>query len=401
MAISRFIVAASTLLFVTSCGDIQTVLDPQEKNLDVAGLYERQFHSTLYFPKGEALHYPGYVLAIEKSPRNIVGGPVPANRIADPKAAYIQGERSQGLARSTKELIKLYEDDRKSLFVSHIIKYDQPTSSPHGKQENASKEVPPPRFIDQCFVYNAFESEPVDASGTPTQLNSVVAWPHCGTRATEAPESVHTLSASGAPSGELDITGTQFQQAGETALTEQGANSTADACRIVAERGDARYGAIASPSAGGQFGLNTIESNIEDFRGAYTRFLMLSRHFDAPTGDCKCMLAILPPSESRSVLAELTGAFARNRVNIFSIHSRPSKIAVGQYVFIITAAGTPMDGSTRKAVELLYDKGYRLKVLGAYAAPGDQVGPTAPYPSLPGLLSKQAFEAMVSGNREK
>jgi hypothetical protein len=216
MATYRFIVAASALLLVNSCGDIQTVLAPQEKSLDVSGLYERQFHSTLYFPKGEALHYPGYVLAIEKSPRNIVGGPVPANRIADPNATYIQGEQSHGLARSTKELIQLYEDGRKSLFVSHIIKYDQPAAPPHGKQKTASKETPPPRFIDQCFVYNAFESEPVDASGKPSQLNRFVAWPHCGSRPTESPESVHTLSASGAPLGELSITGTQFQEAGET-----------------------------------------------------------------------------------------------------------------------------------------------------------------------------------------
>lgn len=184
------------------------------------------------------------------------------------------------------------------------------------------------------------------------------------------------------------------------ALTEQGANSTADACRIVAERRDPSYGAIASPSAGGQFGLNAIERNIEDFKGAYTRFLMLSRRFNAPTGDCKCMLAILPPSESPGVLAELTGTFFKNRINIFSIHSRPTKIAVGQYVFIITVGGTPTKGPTHKALEHLYDKGYRLKVLGAYASPG-QVGPAAPYPSLPGLLTKQAFEALVSGKSDK
>src|SRR5476649_228547 len=126
MIVHRFIVAACTLLFAASCSDVQTVLDQQEKNLDVAGLYERQFHSTLYFPKGEALHYPGYVLAIEKSSLKIVGGPVAENRIADPEADYIKVEKSKGLAKSTKELINHYENSSKSLFVSHIIKYDQP-----------------------------------------------------------------------------------------------------------------------------------------------------------------------------------------------------------------------------------------------------------------------------------
>lgn len=216
MAILRFIVAASTLLFVGSCGDVQTALEPQEKNLNVGGLYERQFHSTLYFPKGEALHYPGYVLAIEKSPRNVVGGPMIANRIADPNSAYIQTEKSKGLAKSTRKLINLYESDRKSLFVSHIIKYDQPEVPPQRRQQTASKDVPAARFIDQCFVYNAFESEAVDVSGKPTGLSKVVAWPHCGDRTNEPPESVHSLESSGAPSTMLDITHNQFQKAGQT-----------------------------------------------------------------------------------------------------------------------------------------------------------------------------------------
>jgi chorismate mutase / prephenate dehydratase len=177
-------------------------------------------------------------------------------------------------------------------------------------------------------------------------------------------------------------------------LTEQGANSTADACRIVAERGDPSYGAIASPFAGGEFGLHMVETNIEDFNGAHTRFLVLSQHFHAPIGDCKCMLAILPPSNSLGVLAELTGAFYKNRINILSIHSRPTRIVIGQYVFIITAEGTPIEGPTKKALRFLCDKGYRLKVLGAYPSPG-QIRLAAPYPSIPGLLSRRDFEALI------
>lgn len=179
------------------------------------------------------------------------------------------------------------------------------------------------------------------------------------------------------------------------ALTEQSANSTADACRIVAESGDPAYGAIASISAGNQFGLKLLDKDIEDFKGAYTRFLVLSRQFHAPRGASKCMLAILPPSETAGVLSELTSVFSNNNINIFSIHSRPTRSAVGQYVFIITADGTPAEGPTRKAIDALYDRGYRLKILGAYLFPGHE-RPAAPYPNLPGLLSKQEFEKLVS-----
>ncbi len=180
----------------------------------------------------------------------------------------------------------------------------------------------------------------------------------------------------------------------QNSLTEQTANSTADACRIVAERRDSSFGAIASLSAGPRFGLELCASAIEDFQGAYTRFLILSPQFVAPTGASKNMLAVLPPSASTGVLAELTGAFASRGINIFSIHSRPTKSAPGRYVFILTAEGTLVTGPTRLALESLLDQGYRIKVLGSYPLSAGS-SPTAPYPNLPGLLDRKGFDALM------
>jgi hypothetical protein len=50
MNFQRFL-AAIAVVIVASCSDLSTVLDRQEKNLAIDGVYERQFHTALYFPK--------------------------------------------------------------------------------------------------------------------------------------------------------------------------------------------------------------------------------------------------------------------------------------------------------------------------------------------------------------
>ena len=176
----------------------------------------------------------------------------------------------------------------------------------------------------------------------------------------------------------------------ENELTQQTADSTADACRIVAEKNDPYLGAIASLSAGAKFGLQLYADQIEDFQGARTRFLAISNRFIPPTTLSKSMLAILPPSSSVGVLSKFTSAFAMRGINIFSIHSRPTKRGIGQYVFIITAEGSITDGNTRNAIEMLLADGYRLKVLGSYPL-SDSKHPVAPFASMPGFLNREHF----------
>ncbi|SDH78034.1 hypothetical protein SAMN04487926_1082 [Paraburkholderia steynii] len=162
--------AIGVLLLLASCGRVPTALERQEDALDISNETERQFHTTLYFPKGEALHYPGYIIAFEKSPKAIIDQP-PSERIVDSRAAYLGTETNNGHDRDTKELIEGFQKrDRKSLFVSHIIKYQGPTNNDNG------------RFIDQCFIYNAFESDMSPPGAKPSQVSvdfHGMVWHHC------------------------------------------------------------------------------------------------------------------------------------------------------------------------------------------------------------------------------
>ncbi|WP_258571654.1 hypothetical protein [Pseudomonas protegens] len=60
---------------VAGCSGPGSVMEPYESALQLDSTNAKNFHSSLYFPSGTALHYPGYVVAIEKSPQAIVGGP--------------------------------------------------------------------------------------------------------------------------------------------------------------------------------------------------------------------------------------------------------------------------------------------------------------------------------------
>jgi pimeloyl-ACP methyl ester carboxylesterase len=205
MNFQRFL-AAIAVVIVASCSDLSTVLDRQEKNLAIDGVYERQFHTALYFPKGESLHYPGYLVGIEKSPRDVVGGPTTANRFAYPDADYIVADKARWPAKTTSDILKLYEDHRKALFLSHIVRYGAPLVAKKGSESSA--------LIDQCFVYNSFESQ------FPGDSGSVVAWRHCGLRPGESElnhVTVQVPSVSGAANTTRDITRDQFQEAGDAA----------------------------------------------------------------------------------------------------------------------------------------------------------------------------------------
>lgn len=180
----------------------------------------------------------------------------------------------------------------------------------------------------------------------------------------------------------------------EHKFIEQSCNSTADACRIVAERGSPDYAAIASATAGFMFKLAPIRTRIEDFHGAHTRFLVLSPTLELSTGATKSMVAFISPSSSSGVLAQLTSAFARRAINIYAIHSRPTKSAVGQYVFTLTVDGSVSSGATREALLELLGFNFRIKILGTYSsAPG--IYPVTPHANLDGFLDQQKFHKLI------
>lgn len=140
--------------------------------------------------------------------------------------------------------------------------------------------------------------------------------------------------------------------------------SNAEAASLV-KSGDAGYAAIASNRAAELFGLKTLASNIEDDPKNTTRFLVLSAHDVAPSGKDKTSLVIATQNVPGAVVA-LLEPFARNKVSMSKLESRPSKIGMWEYVFFVDVEGHHQDANLASALAELQQRASFLKVLGSY-----------------------------------
>ncbi|BBU30268.1 hypothetical protein BTHE68_40020 [Burkholderia sp. THE68] len=174
LQLKRCAIAPFALVLLGACGATPTVMQSAEKNLQVDGPNEQKFHSVLYFPKGEALHYPGDIVALEKSPQSIIGGPSVnlsgAAGFLHADAQYVIDEPPRGLSGRTEDRIKHFQkSDSKAMFVSHIVRYRVYAPSNDSAYQ----------MVDQCFVYNAFTAKGVVENAADGRLTRLTGWLRC------------------------------------------------------------------------------------------------------------------------------------------------------------------------------------------------------------------------------
>lgn len=153
-----------------SCSSADTALAPYEKKLELDGSTTRSFHSMLYYPSGEALHNPGYIVGVEKSPKKTIGGPTKQSDDDLLKNdVYLDGE-IPGFNDTRNQIKRFTKYDRKSMFVSHIIKNDFNII-------NGSFNTP---YItnNYCFVYNSYISSDL-AEKSGVDLTKINGWNAC------------------------------------------------------------------------------------------------------------------------------------------------------------------------------------------------------------------------------
>lgn len=157
---------------MTGCTPTERVMTPYEEALSVDSDNAVEFHSMLYFPSGTALHFPGYVVALEKSPQPIIGGPkVNASlNFFHPDAAYFKGE--EDTRYNTSHHFKRFESrDPKAMFVSHILKNDVLVDD--------SVQGEPYLAKTHCFVYNAYAADALAAVRDNYDLKEISDWHAC------------------------------------------------------------------------------------------------------------------------------------------------------------------------------------------------------------------------------
>ncbi|SDY46954.1 prephenate dehydratase [Evansella caseinilytica] len=149
--------------------------------------------------------------------------------------------------------------------------------------------------------------------------------------------------------------------------------STAEAAKHVSEQLDGVFAAIANEIAAKEYGLEIVQSEINDYDNNSTRFIVLKKGvmgeetfsgLDHST--YKTTLMVTLPSDFSGALHQVLSAFAWRKLNLSKIESRPMKTGLGNYFFIIDVEMKMDKVLLAGACEEIKALGCGVDILGSY-----------------------------------
>jgi len=143
--------------------------------------------------------------------------------------------------------------------------------------------------------------------------------------------------------------------------------STAEAAKKAAATKSAA--SIGTTLAADLYGLPILARNVEDLAGNTTRFFVLSRNDAKRTGQDKTSV-MFAVKDRVGALYDMLQPFRRNRINLTSIESRPSRKRPWEYFFFVDMAGHLSDRPVAAALKALEPQCSVFKHLGSYPAAG-------------------------------
>ncbi len=132
---------------------------------------------------------------------------------------------------------------------------------------------------------------------------------------------------------------------------------TAGSAEEVARRKNLTDGGIASSYAARLYGLDILQSNLENIQGVnFTRFYAIQKEPlpISPSADLKTVILFeLSDDDKPGSLYGALGAFAKRGINMTRIESRPNPDKPWGYIFYASLLGNPKDPTVIEAFEEL------------------------------------------------
>ena len=144
---------------------------------------------------------------------------------------------------------------------------------------------------------------------------------------------------------------------------------TAGAAAYVAELGDSSIAAIAPVIAAEMYGLQVIDTGIEDAKDNMTRFVLLSPQplpADQLAGKAAMTTFIFAVKNRPAALYKALGGFATNGVNMTKLESYQKGASFAATMFFADIIGAPGDPAVDRALEELAFHCKELRILGTY-----------------------------------
>jgi Prephenate dehydratase len=151
------------------------------------------------------------------------------------------------------------------------------------------------------------------------------------------------------------------------ALKLEYSDSTAQAVLSVKESGGAGTAAIGSAAVAEKYGLQILQSNVQDHSANHTRFIVVSKRPSEAAGQKKTMMLITPNEEYPGVLSSILNVFSALAINLSWIESRPTGRKLGEYRFLIETEAGDNEQRMDKAIKIIQTFGHDVHILGSYA----------------------------------
>ena len=145
-------------------------------------------------------------------------------------------------------------------------------------------------------------------------------------------------------------------------------SSNAEAARLATQ--EVGIAAIASKTAAEIYQLKVLAQDIEDSRDNTTRFLVISKKYQAKPGINDKTSLIITTHNVPGALFKVLEPLQRFAVNMSKLESRPSRKEAWSYTFYIDVDGHQQDEHIAAALAALRQPDIGVKILGSYPVSG-------------------------------
>lgn len=142
--------------------------------------------------------------------------------------------------------------------------------------------------------------------------------------------------------------------------------NTAVAAKQVAQMNDKTLAAIGSSEAAKEYGLEILESHINESNINTTRFAVFSRTAKVPSNEDNHFIMLFTVTNEAGALGKAISIIGDKGFNLKALKSRPTKELIWSYYFYVEGEGNINSNEGKKMLKELSEKCSEIKVIGSF-----------------------------------